>query len=398
MLGAIIGDVAGSIYEVLEVQEIKNGNRSYEERIKILDKNVDLFGDDCSVTDDSILTSAIARAIISKSYNYEKYLRRYGKCEEDRGIDKYGRSRFGKDFVAWLNGNYQGESFGNGAAMRISPVGYLFNTLDEVVENARLATVPSHNHVDAIKGAEAVAVTIFLLRKGYSKEEVYKYVTDNYYKLDFNLEELQHNNKFSSKSSVTVPQALFIFFQSNDFEDSIRKAISIGGDTDTIACIVGSISEACYGIPDDLKRKVRDYLPEYMKKDIDQFYGTLAFSTFMEEVGMNSKEFRDYIGSRAKVYPGDVGKEWFGCFPIVSDEGKLTDVKILVPEMDSFDNLLVNIHEFTHAYELFQELGTIYADDRVNREARASAKEKEFIKRFENKGLENDDGQGENKL
>lgn len=382
MLGAIIGDVAGSIYEVLEVNEIKNGHRSYEERIKILDKNVDLFNEDCSVTDDSILTCAIARAIISKSYNYEKCLRKYGHREIDLGIGKYGRSRFGKGFVAWLKGDYQGDSFGNGAAMRISSVGYLFDTLDEVRENARMATIPSHNHPDAIKGAEAVAVTIFLLRKGYSKEEVYKYVTDNYYDLDYDLEELQHNNKFSSKSSITVPQALFIFFKSNDFDDAIRKAISIGGDADTIACIVGSISEAYYGVPDELKRKVKDYLPEYVKTDVEQFYGNLAFNSFMEEEEMNDKEFRQYISSRIKIYPGTIGKEWFGCFPIVSDDGKLTDIKLLVPEIDSFDNLLVNIHEFTHAYELFHELGSIYEEDREDREARASAKEKEFTKRF----------------
>lgn len=264
MLGAIIGDVSGSYLEVLEIYGRSNGHRSYEDRIEILDKNNPLFTDKCSATDDSILTIAIYDAIVNGNCNYEKYLRKYGLREVNEGKDIYGRSRFGSGFVKWLEGDFQGESFGNGAAMRISPVGYLFDTLDEVKEQVRLATMPSHNHNDAIKGAEAVAVTIFLLRTGHSRDDVYKYVTDNYYDLDFDLVDLQHNNTFSSKSSVTVPQALFVFFQSNDFEDSIRKALSIGGDCDTIACIVGAISEAYYGIPDGIKDGVKPFMKDYM--------------------------------------------------------------------------------------------------------------------------------------
>lgn len=264
MLGAIIGDVAGSYLEVLEVQGIKDGHRSYEERIKILDKRVSLFNEECSCTDDSILTVAVYDAIVNGECDYDTYLREYGLREVNDGVDKYGRSRFGKGFVNWLEGDYQGDSFGNGAAMRISPVGYLFDSIEEVKEQARLATIPSHNHADAIKGAEAVAVTIFLLRAGHSKEDVYEYVSKNYYDLDFDLEDLQRNNKFSSMSSVTVPQALFVFFQSNDFEDSIRKSLSIGGDSDTIACIVGSISEAHYGVSDELKMKAKPFMKDYM--------------------------------------------------------------------------------------------------------------------------------------
>lgn len=381
MLGAIIGDIAGSVYEVEEVLQIKNGHRSYDERIKILDRNVDLFHEDASYTDDSILTCAIGDAIINGNCNYEKYLREYGLREVNKGLDKYGRSRFGKGFVEWLNGDFQGESFGNGSAMRVGPVGYLFDTLDEVKEQAHLATSPSHNHIDAIKGAEAVAVTIYLLRTGHSKEEVYKYITENYYDLDFDLDNLQHNNRFSSKSSITVPQALYVFFESSDFEDSIRKAISIGGDTDTIACIVGSISEAYYGVPEKLKERVVPYLPHYMKDCLNQFYGEMAFRVFMQEENMYDNKFLDYISTRVKVVSGVADKEWFGCFPIVSDDEKLTDIRLLVPRIDNLENLLINIHEYTHAYELFLELGTYYKEDRENREARAFMKEKEYIKR-----------------
>ena len=266
MLGAIIGDVAGSYYEVLEIEERKNNkkNRTYEERIKILDGNIPLFTDKCSATDDSILTCAIYDAIENGSKNYEKYLKEYGLREVKLGMDIYGRSRFGSGFVDWLKNKKEGNSFGNGSAMRISPVGFLFDTLEEVKEESKKATIPSHNHEDSIKASEAVAVSIFLLRKGMSKEEVIKYIKDNYYSLDYDLETLQRTYTFSSKASNSVPQALYIFSVSKDFEDSIRKAISIGGDTDTIAAIVGSLSESYYGIPENLKQEVKPYLRDYM--------------------------------------------------------------------------------------------------------------------------------------
>ena len=266
MIGAIIGDVAGSYYEVLEINYYKNHKepRPYEERIKVLDKNLELFTNNSSVTDDSILTCSIYDAIVNGKCNYEKYLKEYGKKEIELGLDQYGRSRFGKGFVDWLTGDYQGESYGNGASMRISPVGYLFNSLDEVKKQARLATIPSHNNSEAIKGAECVAVSIYLLRNGYSKESLKKYITNNYYKLDYDLETLQRTYKFSSRTDESVPQALYVFLISNDFEDSIRKAISIGGDADTIACIVGSLAEAYYGVDEKLKNSVKPYLRDYM--------------------------------------------------------------------------------------------------------------------------------------
>lgn len=277
MLGAIIGDVAGSYIEVLEINGRRtiDKHRSYDERIKILDKNTSLFGENSSCTDDSILTVAIWDAIINGNCDYKKYLKEYGLREINNGVDLYGRSRFGSGFVSWLEGDFQGESYGNGAAMRISPVGYLFDSLDEVIEQARCATIPSHNHIDAIKGAEAVAVTTYLLRTGHSKEEVFDYINSNYYELDYDLEDLQRNYVFSSKSSESVPQALFVFFQSNGFEDSIRKALSIGGDSDTIACIVGSISEAYYGIDEKLKEEVKPYIKDYMLPLVEKrYYGS----------------------------------------------------------------------------------------------------------------------------
>jgi len=258
MLGAIIGDVVGSSYEVLEVTT----KRTYEDRIKILDHNTPLFDSNSTYTDDSVLTCAIYDAIINGNCNYEEYLREYGKREINLGVDKYGRSRFGKGFVEWLNGDYIGTSFGNGSAMRISPIGFMFDSLEEVKEESFKATIPSHNHPESIKGAEAIATSIFFLRKGKTKKELYDYIKNNYYNLDFDLEDLQRNNKFTSKTSICVPQAIYIFLISNDFEDAIRKAISIGGDTDTIGAIVGSLAEAYYGVPEDIKEEVKNYLNE----------------------------------------------------------------------------------------------------------------------------------------
>ena len=269
MLGAIIGDVVGSYYEVLEVKEIKNGHRSYEERIKILDQNTPLFTENSSVTDDSILTFAIYKAI-KENKPYEEMLKYYAKKEIDLGKDMYGRSRFGKGFVEWVNGNTQGTSYGNGASMRISPLGYLFDTLEEVKQESYKATIPSHNHEESILCAEAVSTSIFLLRNGMSKEELKEYIEKNYFKLDYDLEDLRRNYKFSSKSINSVPQAIFAFLESNSFEETIRNAISIGGDTDTIACIAGSLAESYYGIPEELLEQVKPYLKDYMKELLDK--------------------------------------------------------------------------------------------------------------------------------
>ena len=269
MLGAIIGDVVGSYYEVLEVKEIKNGHRTYEERIKILDQNTPLFTNNSSVTDDSILTFAIYKAI-KENKPYEEMLKYYAKEEIDLGKDMYGRSRFGKGFVEWVNGNTQGTSYGNGASMRISPVGYLFDTLEEVKQETYKATIPSHNNEESILCAEAVSTSIFLLRNGMSKEELKEYIEKNYFKLDYDLEDLRRNYKFSSKSINSVPQAIFAFWESNSFEETITNAISIGGDTDTIACIAGSLAESYYGIPEDLLEQVKPYLKDYMKELLDK--------------------------------------------------------------------------------------------------------------------------------
>lgn len=381
MLGSIIGDIVGSIYEVKEVEALKNNKdkkRSYDERIKILDKNVTLFNNECSYTDDSVLTTAIADAVLNNK-KYEGCLRYYGLKELNLGLDKYGRSRFGAGFVKWVQGKEVGESYGNGSAMRIAPIGYLFNNLDDIKENVIKATIPSHNNIDAIRGAEAVAITIYLARCGKSKEEIIDYIEKKYYKMDYNLEDLQRNYKFSSKCSDSVPQALFCFFESTDFEDAIRKSISIGGDSDTIACIVGGISEAYYGIPKNLEKEVLKYIPEHIKVILNQFYLQLEFVDFMNKHKLYTKEFQEFIKNKTKIIDRDIEEDWYGCFPIIKDN-LLVDIRLLIPKLKDKKTLLVNIHEYEHAMELFSELGKEYKDNIQFREDNAIKLEKKYIR------------------
>lgn len=172
MLGAIIGDKAGSNYEMEEINYWKEYKkpRPYEERIKIMDPKTPLFAENSIFTDDTVWTCAIYDAIVNGDCDYESYLKEYGKKELAKGLDKYGRGRFSPGSIKWITGNYEGTSYGNGAAMRISPIGFIFNSFEQIKEQSYLATIPSHNHIDAIKSAEAVAITIYLLRTGMSKK------------------------------------------------------------------------------------------------------------------------------------------------------------------------------------------------------------------------------------
>ena len=275
MLGAIIGDIAGSTYEVEEIKYIKEGI-NYENRIKVLNKEVPIFTGNSSYTDDTVLTAAIAYAIINNK-NYEEVLKEFGNREVNLGLDKYGRNRFGKGFCDWLKGDYVGNSYGNGCAMRISPIANYYDNEDKILEETIKATYPSHNHEESYIGALTVSMCIFLAKNKISKKEIKLYIESKYgYDLNFNLEELQMNYKFSSKTKNSVPQAIFCFLESNDFEDAIRKAISIGGDSDTIAAITGSIAEAYYGIDKELIKETEKYLPEYIINITNDFYKAIG--------------------------------------------------------------------------------------------------------------------------
>lgn len=256
MLGAIIGDLAGSIYEFDQIKKHSN--------IKI--KNI--IEDNSFYSDDTILTIAIADAILNNS-SYEKKLKEYGIKYGDR-VPKdipYFKTMFSPGFTKWVKSNNQGESAGNGAMMRISPVGYLFNTEEDVIQNSYLATIPSHNSEEAIKATQIIALIIFYARKGMTKSEII-----NKLKLKIIKPKI---NEFNYCCSSTIDLCLYSFFNSNSFEDSIRLAISFGGDTDTNACIVGSMAEAMYGISNELKEKALSKLPTEFIEILNQCYAKL---------------------------------------------------------------------------------------------------------------------------
>lgn len=260
MIGAIIGDIAGSIYE-------RSGEKPLLENL--IDRN-------SSFTDDSVLTIAIAHSLIellkagsfadSRSY-YQRYLWEYG--------NRYKNAGYGYSFLQWLNTKDPKpyNSFGNGSAMRVSPIGYAFSTLDKTLEEAKKSAEVTHNHPDGVKGAQAVAGSVFLARQGEGKVSIKRFIEEEIgYDCSFDLEELHRNYRFEIKCSESVPQAVFAFLASNDFEDSIRKAIYIGGDTDTIACITGSIAEAYYRhIPEHLIGDAKSKLDVEQRRIVFEF-------------------------------------------------------------------------------------------------------------------------------
>lgn len=266
MLGAIIGDIAGSLDEYLEFKDSLKKQVNLKRRLERLHKQ-ELIDDNSFYSDDTILTIAILDAIIShKSYGdkLREYALKY-KDEIPQNIE-YFEYMFSPGFIKWTLGHEEGNSIGNGSAMRISAVGYLFNDEETVLKEARLATIPSHNTKEAINAASAVALSIYLARKRLSKEEIKEVISNKFdYKLNYNLDELRKTYLFDSTYQV-VPLCIYISLSSQSFEESLRRAISVGGDTDTIACITGSISESLFGIPDKYKDKAYEKLPnEFVK-------------------------------------------------------------------------------------------------------------------------------------
>ena len=389
MLGTIIGDIAGSLYEVEESKYFKTKEINYKNRMKILNENTPLFEENSSYTDDTVLTAAIALSLLTDK-DYFKNLKEFGLREINLGLDKYGRSRFGKGFCEWLKGDYIGNSYGNGCAMRISPIANYFDNLNEIIENTKKATYPSHNHFESYKHTEMVSCCIFLAKQTKSKEYIKDYLQKNYgVDLNFNLEELQKNYIFTSRSKDSVPQAIFCFLESNNFEDAIRKAISIGGDSDTIAAITGSIAESYYGINKELIKEVEKYLPEYIINITNKFYKTIGMEEpfkndikdFFKLEKIYSEEFFDFIKNKSKILPSETDLSWFGCFPVL-ENGILKDIKLLVPEIKTEKNLLVNIHEYTHAFQLYKQLGCEYVEDVEKMEKEARDMEKRYLKRL----------------
>ena len=256
MYGNIIGDLAGSIYEYGQIKKVSPITVN-----KLITKN-------SFISDDTILTIAIIDAIINHK-EYEKTLREYGLKYENfvKPDMPYFEKTFSPAFIKWVHGTFETQSCGNGAMMRIAPVGYLFNTMKEVEEQSRLATIPSHNSKEAIDCATLVAKIIFLARKKYSKDEIIK-------KLNIVLYE-KEIKKFNYTCFDTIDICLYVLFTTNSFEEALKKILSYGGDTDTNACIVGGMAEAMYGLNGQYVKEVDKKIPEEFKKILKKAYKCL---------------------------------------------------------------------------------------------------------------------------
>jgi len=249
MLGAIAGDIIGSIYEF--------------NNIKTTD--FPLFSPECAFTDDTVLTVALADCILHGG-DYTEKMREYCRL--------YPNAGYGGRFLHWVQtGTAACNSFGNGAAMRISPAGFVFDTLDEVLAQAKRFTEPTHNHPEGIKGAQATAAAIFLARTGSTKPRIREYVEKTFaYNLSIPLDTIRPIYRYNETCQATVPEAITAFLESSDFEDAIRKAVSLGGDSDTLACITGGIAHAFYGgVPVHVERKVYEILDERLRKVTMEF-------------------------------------------------------------------------------------------------------------------------------
>lgn len=252
MLGAIIGDIVGSRFEF------------YNHKCK----DFTLFTPKCFFTDDTVMTLAVANALneYESISDYEAFKHTLIKSMHEIG-NHYPDCGYGGRFYGWIRNRKTTpyNSYGNGSAMRVSPVGWYAKSLDEAEKLAKATAVVTHNHPEGIKGAVSVAGAIYLACRGSTMAEIKKYVS-KFYKIDFTLNQIRPSYKFHETCQDSVPQAFEAFFESTSFEDAVRNAISIGGDSDTIAAIVGSVAEAYYGIDSTLKETALTYLDERLLK------------------------------------------------------------------------------------------------------------------------------------
>jgi len=260
MYGAILGDIIGSPYE------FDRGSKT---------KDFPLFCKDSEFTDDTVMTLAVAEAFLDMQLGEEEDVTR------DRLVqhlqlwgNRYPHAGYGVRFSRWLRDRYPQpyNSYGNGSAMRVSAVGWLYNDLDTVRRMARLSADVTHNHPEGIKGAEATASAIFLARTGSTKEAIKAYIQDTFhYDLNRTCDEIRPGYRHVESCQETVPEAITAFLEGESFEDVIRTAVSLGGDCDTLTCIAGSMAEAFYGVPEELQRACEDRLPPDLKKILLQF-------------------------------------------------------------------------------------------------------------------------------
>lgn len=258
MLGAVVGDVIGSVYEVNNVKA----------------KNFELFSDESTYTDDSVMTCAIASACIEylNNRNIEGFKKNVIKNMRELGR-LHITAGYGGTFIKWLltSNPIPYNSWGNGSAMRVSPIAWVSESIEECEYLAEVSASVTHNHQEGIKGAKAIASATFMAKAKFNKDEIRKYIEEKYYDLDFKLDEIRNKYKFDVSCQGSVPQAIKSFLEGNNFEDVVRNAISIGGDSDTIAAMAASIAEAYYGIPENLVIKTNEHLSIDLKKILIEF-------------------------------------------------------------------------------------------------------------------------------
>lgn len=257
MTGAIIGDVVGSRFEFDNYKS----------------KDFEMFHTECDFTDDSVMTLAIAKALTHHETitDYDAFKTELVEVMHEVGR-RYPQCGYGGRFLLWMMENltYPYNSYGNGSAMRVSPVGWFAKSLEECEELAKATAEVTHNHPEGIKGAVSVAGAIYLARTGHDIDEIKKYAS-TFYKIDFTLDEIRDKYGFYETCQESVPHAFEAFFESTSFEDAIRNAISIGGDSDTIAAIAGSIAEAYYGVNEEMKETALSYLDDYLLEIAENF-------------------------------------------------------------------------------------------------------------------------------
>lgn len=249
MLGAIAGDMIGSVYEGAPIKH----------------EDFPLWDPYCRATDDSVLTVAIADAAMGDA-DYRAALLRWGQ--------RYPHAGYGAGFAQWLRAPHTAaNSFGNGSAMRVSAIGWLFDTEPAVMEAARQSALPTHDHPEGVRGAQAVALAVFLARSGITRDDLRMRLRLSFgYDLDRSLDEIRPHYRFDATCPGSVPEAIIAFLESADVEDAIRKAISLGGDADTQACIAGAIAEAYYGsLPPSISHQLNDRLPVDMRQVVARF-------------------------------------------------------------------------------------------------------------------------------
>ena len=262
MIGAIIGDVVGSVYEYNNVKT----------------KDFDMFTNKHRFTDDTVITVAVAAAILefdAREKINDSTVEEFKRILVEKMVfygKKHILSNFGNRFFRWLVKNERRpyQSFGNGSAMRVSPVAWYATTLEETLWLAEKSAEVTHDHPEGVKGAVATAGAIFLARTGSSMATIREFV-EKYYTIDFTLDDIRPTYKYDTTCQGCIPQAMQAFFESNSFEDAIRCIISIGGDSDTIGAITGSVAEAYYGVDKDMKEQALSYLTEDLLDVVTRF-------------------------------------------------------------------------------------------------------------------------------